>query len=102
MRKKTYMFDEYTLEILEYLKKKSGKKEVQIIKEAIRAYKDNHENNEKIMGQLENLSENMRSILEMVADLSYRLGVCETMLKTFERRMRELENEGRKGTPQGN
>jgi len=42
LRKKTYVFDEDTLNILKTLREELGKKETQIIKEALRLYFDNH------------------------------------------------------------
>ncbi len=72
MKKKTYVFDEETLRILSELRNKLGKKEVQIIKEAIREY--------------------YKRIVENKT-LEERLKHIENKIKELELRVKKLEGE---------
>ncbi|GAB6066408.1 hypothetical protein JCM9492_15010 [Aquifex pyrophilus] len=65
MKKKTYVFDEETLRVLSELKKKLGKKEVRIIKEALMYYY------EKLMG--ESLEERIKHIENKIRELELRV-----------------------------
>ncbi|RUM28824.1 MAG: hypothetical protein DSY32_03900 [Aquifex sp.] len=77
MKKKTFVFDEQTLKILEELKEKLNKKEVQIVEEALRFYHEYLVLKEGIYGDIKKISENFLEIINKIEDLSYRLGRCE-------------------------
>ncbi|WP_164930794.1 hypothetical protein [Aquifex aeolicus] len=77
MKKKTFVFDEQTLKILEELKTKLNKKEVQIVEEALRIYHEYIVLREGLYGDVKKISENFLEIINKIEDLSYRLGKCE-------------------------
>lgn len=93
MRKKTYVFDNDTLEVLQVLKEELGKKETQIIREALRFYFENHRSNKNLMNSLNELVERMENIVKQISDLSYRLGRCEEKAKRLEEEIRRLKGE---------
>jgi len=77
VKKKTFVFDEQTLKILEKLKTKLNKKEVQIVEEALKLYYEYVVLREGIYGDIKKISENFLEIIKRIEDLSYRLGKCE-------------------------
>ncbi len=90
MRKKTYLFDNHTVDIIQILKEELGKKETQIIKEALRLYFDNHRSNEEILKSFKDLIDKIESIVEKVSELSYRLGRCEERNRRLDKELRKL------------
>lgn len=90
MKKKTYVFDDDTLEVLKTLREELGKKETQIIREALRLYFDNHRNNRELMLSLNDLLNRIESIVSRISELSYRLGRCEERNRTLEEELRKL------------
>jgi len=93
LKKKTYVFDSSTLEILEVLKEKLGKKETQIIREALRLYLDNHKNHEQLMGSVNEFVDRIESIVKQISELSYRLGRCEERNRYLEEELRKLKGD---------
>lgn len=91
MQKKTYVFDDNTLEVLKTLREELGKKETQIIKEALRLYFENHRNNREVMASLNELVGRIEAIVSQIAELSYRLGKCEERNRVLEGELRKLK-----------
>ena len=91
MQKKTYVFDDNTLEVLKTLREELGKKETQIIKEALRLYFENHRNNREVMASLNELVGRIEAIVSQIAELSYRLGECEERNRVLEGELRKLK-----------
>ncbi len=89
LKKKTYAFDDRTIRMLEELKKGLGKKETQIIKEAIEILYSTKKNERAVMNNVEDFLTNVKNIADMVMELSYRLGKCEEKLRILEERLRE-------------
>jgi len=92
LRKKTYVFDEDTLNILKTLREELGKKETQIIKEALRLYFDNHREQVDFMKSLGNLMERIERVVKQVSQLSYRLGRCEERNRILEEELRRFRS----------
>lgn len=90
MRKKTYLFDPDTLEILETLKAELGKKETQIIREALRLYLQSHMRERKLLDAVDDLAERIERIALKVSELSYKLGRCEERNRVLEEELRKL------------
>lgn len=78
MKKKTYVFDGKTLEVLNTLKIELGKKETQIIREALRLYYENQKNH--------------REILLSAKDMERRLSEIERRLDKIEELLREIRD----------
>jgi len=93
LRKKTYVFDDHTLEVLQVLKEELGKKETQIIREALRLYFENHRNSRNLMSSVNELVERMENIVKQISELSYRLGRCEERARRLEEEIRKLKGE---------
>ncbi len=91
MRKKTYLFDSDTLEILSTLKEKMGKKETQIIREALRLYLDSYMKERKLLDTVSEFMDKIERIADQISDLSYRLGRCEERNRILEAELRKLK-----------
>ncbi len=90
LRKKTYAFDQATIDILEELKRELGKKETQLLKEALKAYYKSIKNEKNLSSQVENFLSNIKDLANMIMELSYRLGKCEEKMRQLEERIREI------------
>lgn len=90
VRKKTYVFDDDTLEILENLKCSMNKKEVSIIREALRMYHDMHNNQENLYKALNEIICQLEYITSKIEKLSYELGQCKERNKYLEDMIRKL------------
>jgi peptidoglycan hydrolase CwlO-like protein len=88
LKKKTYLFDDDTLEVLKVLRQELGKKETQIIREALNLYFNNHKNQTELMSSVNELLEKIEAIVSKVSELSYQLGRCEERNRML---MEELE-----------
>ncbi|HID66543.1 MAG TPA: hypothetical protein EYP32_07130 [Aquificaceae bacterium] len=77
MKKKTYVFNERVIQILNELKKRTNKKETQIIEDALMHYYEYLMGRDEIFQEMKRLSKNLIDILNKVEELSYRLGKCE-------------------------
>ncbi len=73
-KKKTYMFSEETIQILEKLKKITNKKETQIISEALDVYL-------KYLERDKEFNDNLQFMTSKIEELSKKLGACEEKLK---------------------
>ncbi len=73
-KKKTYVFDNHILALLEELKLMTGKSETRIITEALELY-------EKHVKKEESLKNSLEILVEKISELSYKLGKCEAKLK---------------------
>ncbi len=93
MRKKTYVFDDSTLSILETLREELGKKETQIIREALRLYFDNHREHVNLMNSLGELVERIERVVRQISELSYRLGRCEERTRALEEELKRLRGD---------
>ncbi len=91
MRKKTYLFDPDTLEILETLKAELGKKETQIIREALRLYLQSYMRERRLLDAVDDLAEKIEGITLKVSELSYKLGRCEERNRILEEELRKLK-----------
>ena len=76
-KKKTYVFDQDTLKILEALKRELGKKETQILKEALKLYMEHHKGVSAMTNTAQEFLKSVENLTKHVSDLSYRLGRCE-------------------------
>ncbi|GAB6065105.1 hypothetical protein JCM9492_01970 [Aquifex pyrophilus] len=85
MKKKTYVFNDKTVGILEELKKSTNKKETQIIEEALNYYYDYIRGKSEIFEDLKAISKNFLEIINKVEELSYKLGRCEAKLELIEK-----------------
>jgi prefoldin subunit 5 len=92
LRKKTYVFDGDTIRILEEIKLELGKKETQILKEALRLYYEQHRSFKKEMARLDSLVRELQRLTERVSDLSDKLDRCEERLRSLEEEVRKLGN----------
>ncbi len=77
-KKKTYVFDNQTVELLEELKKITGKSETRIICEALELY-------DEYIKKDGNLKNSLEVLLDKISELSYKLGRCEARLEKFKR-----------------
>ncbi|NPA52113.1 MAG: hypothetical protein GXO22_04400 [Aquificae bacterium] len=77
-KKKTYVFDNHILALLEELKLITGKSETRIISEALELY-------EKHIKEEESLKNSLGMLLDKISDLSYKLGQCEAQLDELKR-----------------
>ncbi len=84
------MFDDETLDVLSILREELGKKETQIIREALRLYFENHRNNRELMSSLNELIERIEGIVSQVSQLSYKLGRCEERCRALEGELERL------------
>ncbi len=84
VRKKTYAFDQATIDILEELKRELGKKETQLLKEALNIYYKKVKHEENISSQVESFLSNVKDLATMIMELSYRLGKCEEKMRQLE------------------
>ncbi len=91
MRKKTYMFDDETLEILDELKCNLNKKEVGIIKEALRLYYETQKNQENLYSSIMGIVSQLNFILSRIEKLSYELGQCRERNKMLEKYLQDME-----------
>ncbi len=90
MRKKTYVFDGDTIRILEEIKVELGKKETQILKEALRLYYEHHQSMKRDLDRLETLVRDLERMVERISELSYKLGKCEERLRSLEEEIRRI------------
>ncbi len=93
MKKKTYVFDEDTLEILDQLKCDLNQKEISIIKAALRAYYEVQCNKKEIYKTLNEVVTQLSSIVQKIEELSYALGQCRERNRQLEKILRELKGE---------
>ncbi len=76
-KKKTYVFNQHVLDILERLKEKTKKSETQIITEALELL-------EEYVRKEKELNSSLDILLDKISDLSYKLGKCEEKLAQYE------------------
>jgi hypothetical protein len=86
MKKKTYVFNEKVIQILDELKKRTNKKETQIIEEALVYYYEYLMGKDDVFQEMKRLSKNLIDILNKVEELSYRLGRCEAEKEFLQKR----------------
>ncbi len=84
MKKKTYVFDQNTLEILESLKGELGKKEVQILREALALYRDKVRGVKESLSKVENLSSKMDMVLVRLFELLNKVEDSNAKLSRIE------------------
>ena len=90
MKKKTYIFDDDTLEILDQLKCDLNQKEVSIIKDALRAYYEVQCNKKELYRTLHEVVSQLTHIVQKIEELSFALGQCRERNKQLERLIEEL------------
>ncbi len=93
MKKKTYVLDESTLNMLEKLKCELNQKEVSVIKEAVRMLHEYHCEKQRTYETLNEIVEKLDYIVKRVEELSYQLGKCQEKNRYLESRIRELTEE---------
>jgi len=91
LKKKTYVFDGETIKILEEIKLELGKKETQILREAIRLYYDHNLEMRAQMSRLEEAVSKIADLVEKIGDLSYKIGRCEQRLSELQEEIRRLK-----------
>ncbi len=77
-KKKTYVFDNNILNLLEELKLLTGKSETRIISEALELY-------EKHIKKEESIKNSLELLLDKISELSYKLGQCEAQLEKLKK-----------------
>ena len=92
MKKKTYVFDGETIKILEEIKLELGKKETQILREAIKLYYEQNLEMKAQMSRLENAVSKIAELVQKIGDLSYKLGRCEEKLSELQDEIRRLKS----------
>jgi translation initiation factor 2B subunit (eIF-2B alpha/beta/delta family) len=81
-KKKTYVFNQHTLEILDALKDMTKKSETQIIAEALELL-------EGYIRKEKELDNSLDILLEKISELSYKLGKCEEKLEQLKNKKQE-------------
>ena len=76
-KKKTYVFNKHTLEVLDGLKNVTKKSETQIIVEALELL-------EEYLRKDKELDSSLDILLDKISELSYKLGKCEERLSQLE------------------
>ncbi len=84
MKKKTYVFDKNTLEILDSLKQELGKKEVQILKEALSLYKEKVSEAKESIRYVEHISSKLDTIIKGIAELKSKVDDSNSRLHRIE------------------
>ena len=92
MKKKTYVFDGETIKILEEIKLELGKKETQILREAIKLYYEQNMEMKAQISRLEDAISKVSELVQKVGDLSNRLGRCEEKLSELQDEIRRLKS----------
>ena len=92
MKKKTYVFDGETIKILEEIKLELGKKETQILREAIRLYYEQNLEMKAQMSRLEEAVSMLAELLERMKDLSLKLDRFEENLSELQDEIRRLKS----------
>ncbi len=85
MKKKTYVFDSSTLELLESLKKELGKKEVQILREALRVYGEKVQSLKESVSHMGSVVSKMDMVLVNMFELSSKIEDVNAKLRRIER-----------------
>ncbi len=93
MKKKTYIFDEDTLEILDQLKCDLNQKEVSIIKDALRSYYEVQCNKKELYKTLNEVVSQLNHIVQKIEELSYALGQCRERNRQLEKILDELKRD---------
>ncbi len=91
LRKKTYMFDDETLDLLNELKCNLNKKEVGIIKEALKMYYEVQCNQETVYKSLNDIVSQLNMIVTKIEKLSYELGQCRERNRYLENYIKNME-----------
>ncbi len=92
MKKKTYVFDGETIKILEEIKLELGKKETQILREAIKLYYEQTMEMKAQMSRLEDAVSKITELVQKIGDLSYKLGRCEEKLSELQNEISRLKS----------
>jgi predicted RNase H-like nuclease (RuvC/YqgF family) len=92
LKKKTYVFDGETIKILEEIKLELGKKETQVLREAIRLYHRHHMDMKTEMMRLEKAVERIEKLADRISELSYKLGRCEEKLSRLQEEIDRLKD----------
>ncbi len=92
MKKKTYVFDGETIKILEEIKLELGKKETQILREAIKLYYEQNMEMKAQMSRLETAVSEITELVQKIGELSYKLGRCEEKLSELQDEIRRLKS----------
>jgi len=93
LKKKTYIFDEDTLEILDQLKCDLNQKEVSIIKDALRSYYEVQCNKKELYKTLNEVVSQLNHIVQKIEELSYALGQCRERNRQLEKILDELKRD---------
>jgi DNA-binding transcriptional regulator GbsR (MarR family) len=90
LRKKTYILDDTTLDMLDRLKCELNQKEVSVIKEAVRKLHEYHCTRQKTYETLNEIVEKLNYIVQRIEELSYKLGKCEERNRYLERKLSKM------------
>ncbi len=85
------MFDDETIDILDELKCNLNKKEVGIIKEALRLYYETQKNQENLYTSISSIISQLNFIINKIEKLSYELGQCRERNRALEKYIKDLE-----------
>jgi len=95
LKKKTYVFDDTTLDMLDRLKCELNQKEVSILREAIKKLHDYYCEKQRTYESLREIIQKLDYIVNRIEDLSFQLGQCREKNRILEEKLREiLEREG--------
>ena len=90
MRKKTYMLDDHTLDLLEELKRELNQKEVSVIREAVRQLHERHRKEKEYHSMLKDMVSRLDSLAKRIEELSFELGRYKERNSMLERKIKEL------------
>ncbi len=90
MKKKTYIFDDNTLDMIDHLKCELNQKEVVILKEAIRMLYESKYERKKKEDLLNEIVRKLDYIVRRIEDLSFELGKCKERNKYLEDKLKRF------------
>ena len=90
MKKKTYIFDDSTLDMIDKLKCELNQKEVVVLKEAIRNLYEQSCERRKNEDTLKEIVKKLDYIVKRIEELSFELGRCRERNKYLEAKLRKF------------
>ncbi len=90
MKKKTYIFDDDTLDMIDHLKYELNQKEVVILKEAIRMLYEYNCERKKKENILNDIIQKLDYIIRRIEELSFELGKCKERNRYLEDKVKKL------------
>lgn len=90
MKKKTYIFDDSTLDMIDKLKCELNQKEVTVLKEAIRKLYEQSCEKRKNEDTLKEIVKKLDYIVKRIEELSFELGKCKERNRYLESKLRKF------------